>query len=428
MEASDAARSPLAGRWPCSALHGQLPPVAWAFGAGRARRAARLRPDGGRRAARGCRDVVVRAARARAARRALDGRPRLRRRGRGDHDCRRAPPRPAHEGWDAAVVGPGPGILGSATALGHGGLVGARLRARRAGARAADVGGRADDRERPAAAPPRPLAPHAHACSTCCSRAGRRCALPEGGSSASAARSRHDWRRRGRPDGYQCLRTAPHHGPRRPALLRGRARRRDRARCHDPRAMSDRDFEQLGRDRLGGEDRHVASSASASPTARRSSREVVAPSRRGRRRGRSTTSTSGSCASRARRSATRTARDPGRQARRRGRVAVETKQRELAEEIGKEADDWRAPDVVLHERRLDGRAGPRLPGHRPARRADAEPPTRTSASRSSPGRWTRLDEAIARSKRLQDAHRPAAAQGAPGEPLSGGGQSAARSS
>jgi hypothetical protein len=25
-------------------------------------------------------------------------------------------------GWDAAVVGPGPGILGSATALGHGGL------------------------------------------------------------------------------------------------------------------------------------------------------------------------------------------------------------------------------------------------------------------------------------------------------------------
>jgi hypothetical protein len=26
-------------------------------------------------------------------------------------------------GWDAAIVGPGPGILGSATALGHGGLV-----------------------------------------------------------------------------------------------------------------------------------------------------------------------------------------------------------------------------------------------------------------------------------------------------------------
>jgi uncharacterized protein DUF3866 len=28
-----------------------------------------------------------------------------------------------HEGWDAALVGPGPGILGSGSALGHGGLV-----------------------------------------------------------------------------------------------------------------------------------------------------------------------------------------------------------------------------------------------------------------------------------------------------------------
>ncbi|HEX8854511.1 MAG TPA: DUF3866 family protein, partial [Thermoleophilaceae bacterium] len=27
------------------------------------------------------------------------------------------------DGWDAAIAGPGPGILGSATALGHGGLV-----------------------------------------------------------------------------------------------------------------------------------------------------------------------------------------------------------------------------------------------------------------------------------------------------------------
>ena len=45
----------------------------------------------------------------------------------------------AHAGWDAALCGPGPGILGSASTLGHGWPRGARLGAR--GARARLAGG-----------------------------------------------------------------------------------------------------------------------------------------------------------------------------------------------------------------------------------------------------------------------------------------------
>ena len=57
-----------------------------------------------------------RAARARAALRPRHRRRRLRRRARGDQRCRRRSTRPPGRlGWDAAIVGPGPGILGSAT-------------------------------------------------------------------------------------------------------------------------------------------------------------------------------------------------------------------------------------------------------------------------------------------------------------------------
>ena len=86
-----------------------------------ARASHRLRADSGRRAAR--RAVTRRrgAGRARAARGPRHRRGRARRRARGDqrrgrHRCR------ARSGWDACVAGPGPGILGSASRLGHGGL------------------------------------------------------------------------------------------------------------------------------------------------------------------------------------------------------------------------------------------------------------------------------------------------------------------
>ena len=61
----------------------------------------------------------------------------VRRRARGDqHSSGRSTRRPRGLGWDAILCGPGPGILGSATRLGHGGHGGARERPRRAGARA----------------------------------------------------------------------------------------------------------------------------------------------------------------------------------------------------------------------------------------------------------------------------------------------------
>ena len=64
-----------------------------------------------------------RAARARPARRITSPpSPVLRRRARGDQPGRRPPRRGRQLGWDAAIVGPGPGILGSATRYGHGGM------------------------------------------------------------------------------------------------------------------------------------------------------------------------------------------------------------------------------------------------------------------------------------------------------------------
>ena len=112
VEGARRSRLPLrpAGR-ACFALHGQLAPLAWAYGAGAAGRArsATSRPPAARCPA-ATRDVV----------RELRGRGLLaghltagagvRGRGRGDHDRRRARTTAcATLGWDAAVCGPGPG-------------------------------------------------------------------------------------------------------------------------------------------------------------------------------------------------------------------------------------------------------------------------------------------------------------------------------
>ena len=72
-------------------------------------------------------------------------------------------------GWDAAVCGPGPGIVGSGSPLGHGGHVGAGLRARGARAR---LPRRCSSRGCPRAILARAIAasPTTRSpCSTCCS-------------------------------------------------------------------------------------------------------------------------------------------------------------------------------------------------------------------------------------------------------------------
>ena len=91
-------------------------------GAGATRPAGRLRP-GGRRGARG--GALARRRRAARARAAL--RRDHRRTGvRGEHEAISLPgaldAAARRLGWDAIVVGPGPGIVGSATRLGHGGM------------------------------------------------------------------------------------------------------------------------------------------------------------------------------------------------------------------------------------------------------------------------------------------------------------------
>ena len=262
----------------------------------------------------------ARAARARACSPATSPPAPLRRRGRGDHDRRRAAPRPAELGWDAAVCGPGPGILGSGSALGHGGMAAldtahaalalglptvvlcARMssgdpRARHRGlshhtrtvlelllapvtvalppGRAADGVPRGTGHEvleldadverlRASGLPARTMG-----------RASTRTALFF---ARGAGRRARRWLRRSRAMSAE-----------RPPL---RAARRPR---RSTRAASST----------------VASSASATPTARRSSARSSATRARSRSSP-TTTSTSGSCASRARRSATPTARDPRR--------------------------------------------------------------------------------------------------------------------
>ena len=106
-------------------LHGHLAPAAWALRREarrrELRRSATCRPAEGRCPGRSRRDV------AELRERGLLCRPhhrgaRLRRRARGDLGRRGARRRRARLGWDAALVGPGPGIIGSDSELGHGGM------------------------------------------------------------------------------------------------------------------------------------------------------------------------------------------------------------------------------------------------------------------------------------------------------------------
>ena len=105
------------------ALHGQLAAVAWAFaqaapgaGSGYVQTEGGALPGGHSR-------TVARPARARTARGPPDGRRRLRGRGRGDHDGRRAAPRPARRSAGTRpCAGPGRGSSARARALGHGGM------------------------------------------------------------------------------------------------------------------------------------------------------------------------------------------------------------------------------------------------------------------------------------------------------------------
>ena len=105
------------------ALHGQLAPLAFAFARAKPGGRARLRADRRRRAARRALVRRARAARRRPARRPPHRRPGVRRCGRRvDHDRRRTAPRADGARLGRGRRGAGPGILGSGSALGHGGL------------------------------------------------------------------------------------------------------------------------------------------------------------------------------------------------------------------------------------------------------------------------------------------------------------------
>ena len=95
----------------------------------------------------------------------------------GEHEAisarRRARRRRRRLGWDAVIVGPGPGIIGSETRARPRRHGRARQRPRGAGAGPADAALAAPLRGRPARAPPRPQPPHPARCSSCCSARSR---------------------------------------------------------------------------------------------------------------------------------------------------------------------------------------------------------------------------------------------------------------
>ena len=384
--------------------------------AARRGRAPGLRADRGRRAAR---RAVLRGARA--ARRAgcspatsPRGRPSAasgeaitHRRARCTTACR--------AGWDAALCGPGPGILGSASALGHGGMLALDSAHAALALGCPTLRRRADVVRRPAPAPPRALPPHPTVLELLLAPVV--VALPAAEASSSC-----------RDDGPPRLSRAERRRPRR--LRRERPARRarwaatwTRTRCSSPprwrRAGRSRDghatmssrFERARRrDRVGGADRRrsrverfrhadgeeVEREIVGPPGAvgdrrlRRRARVAGAPAARGGRR-------VPTCSSCRRASSTR-------RARRRSRP----RKRELAEEIGKAAEHWQ---------RAAARSGP-APGFTDERvhvflatglrDVRAPRPTRTSGSRSCPGRSTASTSAIEACRRREVAHRAAA--------------------
>ncbi len=123
VEGDDPLRRPTAGAVAVIALHGQLAPLAWALAAARpGRRVGYVQTPGGALA--GSRSETVRALRTRgllaahvsagSSYGAADGEA-ITTIGAIDHGL-------GHDGWDVAICGPGPGILGSASTLGHGGM------------------------------------------------------------------------------------------------------------------------------------------------------------------------------------------------------------------------------------------------------------------------------------------------------------------
>jgi hypothetical protein len=116
-------RIPLDGPVAVSGLHGQLPPIAWALAQARPRtRLGYVQTAGG--ALPGGHSRVVRELREREL---LAGHLTAGAAFGGEGEAITTPGAIHHGladlGWDAVVCGPGPGILGSASALGHGGML-----------------------------------------------------------------------------------------------------------------------------------------------------------------------------------------------------------------------------------------------------------------------------------------------------------------
>ena len=412
-------------------LHGQLAPVAWALAQARRGRGAQVgyvqtaggalpgamsrhRPPAARSAA--CSPATRRPAPRTAARQeAITTAGAL-------HDGL------AEEGWDVALVGPGPGDprlrLGARPRRDRR----ARLGARGARARLPDGARRAHVVRRPARAPPRPLAPHAHRARAAARagdarRAAGRALFAEmdgiGGRSTPRARpGTRSSRRRSTSTAIaraacrrarwaaRSTRTACSSPRRSPPAARWRTRRGRR-----DRAMSDASSRSAARRSGAAASARCASSATATPTARRSTREIVAHP--------------GAVAIVAHDDEhvwlVRQPREivgeralleiPAGKLDETARTRSRPRERELAEEIGKAAGALGAPEGHLHEPRLHRRAHRHLPRDRPARRrAPARRGGRADRDRrlaAAPPR--RRDRRV---QRREVARRPAAAAGA----------------
>ena len=306
-------------------------------------------------------------------------------------------------GWDAAVTGPGPGILGSGSALGHGGLqaLDSAHTALALGCETLLVArmSSTDRRERH-----RGISHHTRTVLELL-LAPVVVALPDGG--AAGRRAPRLARVGGRPRRLRGERTAAAlDGERRtrcsspPRLRRARPWRR----CDEPTTR--RSSRSAARPSSRAASSPCASSAFATPTARRSSARSCA-ARTPPRSSPTTPSTSGSCASRARRSSSTRSSCPPASSTSTGETPLQTAQRELAEEIGREAEHWSTcgrttpssgyTDELVHIFAATGLRAVRRRA-RP-RRADRD---RALAARRA-RRRARGDE------RRQDGHRPAVA-------------------
>ena len=336
-----------AGRSPCSPLHGQLAPLAWAFA--QARPGARLGyvqtaggalPGGHSCVVRELRDGGLLAGH-------LTAGPAF---GGADGEAITTAAALHHGltalGWDAAVAGPGPGILGSGSALGHGGLqaLDSAHTALALGCPTLLVARMSSTR--PARAPPRPEPPHAHG-ARAPARAGRRRDPRGGGAERGRRAPRPGARPRADLDGYLAERPAD--ARRWAARTRCSSPPRSppaRALADDDERMSDKRIEPLGGETVF-EGSQFTRPRRALPPRRRRGASSARSSAAGRRRRSSptTTSTSGSCASRARRCCEYTLELPAGKLDVEGESPLQTAQRELAEEIGRRPTTGERPRV-----------------------------------------------------------------------------------